>query len=280
MAEGPPVLVDIHQDEILTGEAVALDVQPLGYFLRAVGALIDVVISLALLALGSIVLSVLGAQGALSEATATIAVITVTVVAMVVLPTAVETATRGRSIGRLAVGGRIVREDGGASGFRQAFIRALVGVLEIYLTVGSVALLVGAFTPRSQRLGDLIAGTYCERTRAPRLPPPAPGLPPGLEGWAAVADVARLPDSLARRIAQFARGAETMEPVARARLAETLASEAAAHVSPVPSAPPEVVVRAVAALRRDRELTALALERSRVASLTAGFDADRDLPAR
>ena len=60
--------------------------------------------------------------------------------------------------GRWAVGGRIVRVDGGAAGFRHAFIRAFIGVLEIWLTAGAVAAIVGAFTPRTQRLGDLVAG--------------------------------------------------------------------------------------------------------------------------
>ncbi len=32
-----PRIAAIHQDEVLTGEAVALDVQPLGFFLRALG---------------------------------------------------------------------------------------------------------------------------------------------------------------------------------------------------------------------------------------------------
>ena len=43
--EGAPArvhAVEIHQDEVLTGEAVALDVQPIGFFLRALGVLIDV----------------------------------------------------------------------------------------------------------------------------------------------------------------------------------------------------------------------------------------------
>ncbi len=265
------MLVEIRQDEVLTGEAVALDVQPLGYFLRVVGALIDVLIAVALMLGAALLLGTLAGQGALSSATLQIALIVTLVLVTVVLPTTVETASGGRSLGKLAVGGRIVRADGGASGFRQALIRALVGVLEIYLTVGAVALLVGAFTPRSQRLGDLMAGTYSERTRAPRLPDPAPGLPAGLEGWAAVADVARLPDRLARRISQFAREASAMDPSARARLAQSLAAEAAPFVAPVPAVPPEVLVRAVAAVRRDREYDALRLQDQRVAALTAGL---------
>ena len=269
------MLVEIRQDEVLTGEAVALDVQPLGYFLRVVGALIDVLIAVALMLGAALLLGTLAGQGALSSATLQIALIVTLVLVTVVLPTTVETASGGRSLGKLAVGGRIVRADGGASGFRQALIRALVGVLEIYLTVGAVALLVGAFTPRSQRLGDLMAGTYSERTRAPRLPDPAPGLPAGLEGWAAVADVARLPDRLARRISQFAREASAMDPGARARLAQSMAADAAPFVAPVPAVPPEVLVRAVAAVRRDREYDALRLQDQRVAALTAGLGGAR-----
>ncbi len=179
--EGAPTrvhAVEIHQDEVLTGEAVALDVQPIGYFLRALGVLIDMVLGVIVLVLFALVTTWLAAQGLLDETVMPILVIIVLVIVMVVIPTVVETASRGRSLGKLAVGGRIVRADGGATGFRHAFIRALVGVFELWFTLGAVAALVGAFTPRSQRLGDLLAGTYSERTRTPRLPADPPGMPP------------------------------------------------------------------------------------------------------
>jgi len=280
-AAGQPILVAVHQDEVLTGEAVALDVQPIGFFLRTLGALIDVVVSVLLIIAFALLFSVLSAQGLLPENVVTIASVAMLVVVLVVVPTAVETLTRGRSLGKLAVGGRIVRADGGASGFRQAFIRALVGVLEIYFTLGAIALLVGAFTPRSQRLGDLLAGTYSERTRTPPLPGAPPGLPPGLEPWAAIADVGRIPDRLARRIAQFIRQADHLAPGQRARLAAELSAEVRPHVSPLPPADPETMLRAVVAVRRDRELRGLELEARRVAALTAGASATpRGFPRR
>lgn len=279
MSSGAAV-VEIHQDEILTGEAVALDVQPLGFFLRALGAFIDVLIGIGILLLFLFSVSWLLGEDLLEGAVMPIVTITMLVLVMVVLPTAVETATRGRSLGKLAVGGRIVRTDGGAAGFRQAFIRALVGVFEIWFTLGAVAAIVGAFTPRSQRLGDLLAGTYSERTRTPPLPPPAGGVPPHLEAWASTADVARLPDPLARRIAQFIRNAPNMQASARTRLSTSLAAEAAEHVSPVPQTDPEGFLRAVAAVRRDRELRALTLESQRVGTLTAGATDARGFPQR
>ncbi|GAA1946228.1 RDD family protein [Microbacterium deminutum] len=273
--------VEIHQDEILTGEAVALDVQPLGYFLRALGVLIDMILGVVVFVLFALVSSWLIAQGLLDAAAVPILTIGLIAAVTVVIPTVVETASRGRSLGKLAVGGRIVRADGGATGFRHALIRALVGVFELWFTVGAVAALVGAFTPRSQRLGDLLAGTYSERTRTPRLPAYAPGVPPVLSGWAAGADVARLPDRLARRVAQFVDQAHNLQPAPRMRVAASLAEEVAPLVSPVPAVDPETFLRAVVAVRRDRELRALQLEAQRVASLTnATSDVPRDFPER
>ena len=266
-------VVQIHQDEVLTGEAVALNVQPVGFFLRALGALIDFVLGIAILLLFAAILGWLGNLGLLEVSVVPILTIAVVVLVMVVVPTTVETATHGRSLGKLAVGARIVRTDGGASGFRQAFIRSLTGVLEIWLTLGGLAAVVGAFTPRSQRLGDLLAGTFSERTRTPPLPEPAPGVPPTLAAWAETADVAHLPAGLSRRMAQFVRQADHMMPSARQRVALSLAEDAAPHVSPVPQADPETFVRAVVAVRRDREARALDLQAQRVAGLTRGLDA-------
>ncbi|WP_314456055.1 RDD family protein [uncultured Microbacterium sp.] len=265
----PPVtVVHMNADEILTGEAVALDVQPVGFFLRALGAVIDFVVGVAVLVGCALLLLWMIGAGTLPESAIGIGVISLLVVVMVVLPTTVETLSRGRSLGRLAVGARIVRTDGGAAGFRQAFIRALVGVLELWFTLGAIAAVVGIFTPRAQRLGDLLAGTASERTRTRPLPPAAPGVPPGLEPWAEIADVSRLPDRLAARMSQFVRGAEALEPAARARVAASLAEAVRPFVSPHPSVDAETFVRAVSAARRDREYRALVLENSRAAALT------------
>lgn len=258
----------VHDDEVLTGEAVALDVQPVGLVLRAAGSLIDL-IAYALVYLGFLwAANELLRVGVISGDAVQIASIALLVIVFVALPVTIETASRGRSLGKLAVGARIVRADGGAIGFRHAFIRGVLGVFEIVMTLGSVALIVGMFTPRAQRLGDLAAGTYSERTRTPRLADSQTLLPPGMEGWASVADVARIPDRIGRRLNQFVSGAEAMYAPARARSAADLAAELAPYVSPAPHADPETNVRAVAAVRRERELRSLSLQSERVAQLT------------
>ncbi|MCE4025719.1 RDD family protein [Microbacterium sp. Au-Mic1] len=254
-------------DEVLSGEAVAIEVQPVGLFFRALGALIDAALSWAVF-FGYIAVRywMLGAFGdpALDRILAVLALVT----AFVIVPCTIETLTHGRSLGRLAVGGRIVRVDGGAAGFRHALIRALIGVFETYLTFGAVAFLTAAFTARSQRLGDLVAGTYSQKVRTPRLAARVPVMPPGLESWAAIADVARMPDRLARRISQFLDSAPQLMPAARARIAHELLAEATPFISPVPAAAPEAVLVAATVLRRERERRALALADARVQRLS------------
>lgn len=255
-------------DEVLSGEAVAIDVQPIGFLLRAAGAIIDLLVGLAVFLLTLFLRIWLLDIGVLDQATDTIALIASIVISFVVLPITIEVALKGRSLGKLAVGGRIVRIDGGATGFRHAFIRALLGVLEIYMTLGSVAVLAGAFSARSQRLGDMVAGTYSQRVRTPKLIPSVPVLPPMLAGWAQIADVARLPDRLARRISQFLQSAPRMVPAARAKVAQDLLAEASPFVSPPPPAAPEVALIGITVLRRERERRALQNADRRAEKLT------------
>ncbi|HKH07468.1 MAG TPA: RDD family protein [Agromyces sp.] len=245
---------------VLTGEAVALDVRPASALIRGGGSAIDVLLSVLLFVGLLLAVSGLGVDEAAFRAI----LIGGVVFCIVVVPTAVETASRGRSLGKLALGLRVVRDDGGATGFRHAFIRALVGVLEIYMTLGGLAVLVGFLNPSSKRLGDLLAGTHAQVERVPKLPSTAFGVPPELVGWAAIADVARLPDPLARRVASFFANAAHLVPESRARLAASLAAEVTPFVSPVPDAPAERFLAGVAALRRERDLAALRLEGERM----------------
>jgi uncharacterized RDD family membrane protein YckC len=257
--------------ELVTGEAVTLDVRPASYLLRAAGTIIDWLVSL-LVMFGCILLLV-ATGGGLDDALLRALVILILVFGMVVLPTTVELATRGRSLGRLAVGARIVRDDGGAIGFRHAFIRALTGVLEIFMTFGGIAALTGLLSARSKRLGDLLAGTYSQLERVPKARPLTLLLPPQLAGWAQTADVGRLPDRLARRIAQFLRQAPQLTPAARLGLSTELAREASAYVSPLPPVDAETFLVGVALLRRDRDARGLALEQERLQRLTPVLDA-------
>lgn len=262
--------LDDTDDALVVGEAVALDVVPASIVLRGAAALLDALCLLALLVMLLLGLSrVMPADIDSGWAAAT--QIVVMVVVFVLVPAAVETVTRGRSVGRYALGTRVVRVDGGAVSFRHAFTRALVGLLELWLTVGSLALLVALFGSRPRRLGDLLAGTVVQHERLRRSVDPVVTLPPSLVGWAGVADVRRLPQRLENRIAAFFRGAGTVQPGLRAEVARSLAAEVAEYAQPVPTVPAEEFLAGVVALRRARDLRAFTgrartLERASVAA--------------
>ena len=250
---------------MITGEAVMLDVKPAGFVLRATGGLIDYI-----LYMGAFIASAIGAIYWLGTAGADDAafmavLISLLVMFVFVIPTAVEIATRGRSLGKLIVGARIVRDDGGAISVRHAIVRGLTGAIEIYLTAAGLAILIGLLNSKSKRMGDLLAGTYSQLERVPQPVEATRPLPMQLQDWAAVADVAKLPDRLSRRIAHFLAQAERMLPASRLKHANELANEASRYVSPMPLVDPETFLVAVAALRRDRELRRLIGEQKQLA---------------
>ena len=252
---------DERLDELITGEAVALDLRPASFVLRAAGAIIDWLVYFGTYLVLALVFFNIAGQLGLDEAITRAITIVGLVLAIVVIPTAVETLSQGKSLGKLAIGARIVRDDGGSIGFRHAFIRALTGVFEIYFTFGGMAAIVALLNGRAKRLGDLVAGTYSQHERVAKLVPPAFGMPAELVEWSRTADVAKLPDALARRVAQFLSQATAMTPDSRSRLARQLANEIAVFVSPLPSSEAEPFLAAVAVLRRDREFAALTLEK-------------------
>ena len=257
-------LDDAPVDELMTGEAVALDLRPTGLVLSAAGAAIDFLVYSGAYVLVLVIFFSIAASGRSEDAVYGIVAVVALVGCLVVAPATVELLSRGKSLGRLAVGARIVRDDGGAVGFRQVAIRSFAGLVDFYMTLGGLALIVGLLSPRAKRLGDLIAGTYSQYERVAGQPIAVFGLPVQLTAWATVADVARLPDALSRRIGQFLSQAPHLDPARRVAQAASLAQEASAFVSPVPSIDPELFLAGVAVLRRGREADALALTPQRL----------------
>ncbi|MEU6134519.1 RDD family protein [Nocardioides sp. NPDC047086] len=259
------------EDDLVTGDAVALDLPAAGLGMRLLSGLIDVIVVTALLIVTLFVF--MTAAPATDEALAWAAYIAATASVLLVFPTIIETLTRGRSLGKLALGLRTVRDDGGAISFHHAFVRALIGVVEIYATSGTVAFLTAMIHPRGKRLGDIAAGTYVIRVRVPLRPPAPIRMPPELAAWASRADVATLPVGLSLAVRRFLSGevGTYTDPVRRHALAERLATHVQTYVAPgpPPGTPPEAYLAAVLATRRDRDAARLARDEELRARLTA-----------
>jgi uncharacterized RDD family membrane protein YckC len=240
-------------DDLVTGEAVALELPAAGIALHALSGFLDVSIAVLALMVGVFFTPLLtgGADDAIAGAATTVLLVLV----FVIFPTTMETLTRGRSIGKLATGLRTVRDDAGPIGFRHALTRALIGVVEIWLLFGVPALVSGLVSSKGKRLGDHAAGTYVVRERVHLTLPPPPMMPPDLAAWAAGADIARLPDGLAMAVRQFLMRAPLLSPSSRATLGIQLHDEVATYVAPAPPAGihPELILAAVIADRRRRD---------------------------
>lgn len=247
-------------DDLVTGEAVALDLPPAGLGSRIASGLIDVVVTLLLLVLVILFFTLAALQT--DEALLTVATIGTMIVVFLVFPTTMETLTRGRSVGKLALGLRTVRDDAGPISFQHAFVRALVGVVEVYAFTGVPAFFSAMLSSRGQRLGDYAAGTYVVRDRFRlQLPAPAP-MPEHLAFWARRADVTTLPSGLALAVRQYLGRLPGLDPASRERVGAALAEQVAAYVAPPP--PPGTTapdyLSAVVATRRERDQARLARE--------------------
>lgn len=245
--------MDAVEDEILTGEGVALSTGAAAVTNRMLSGLIDLVVyGVPALAMLVWLTSATGlANGAIQRAVAIGSV----AVMLIVVPALVETLSRGRSVGRLACGLRIVRDDGGPVSFRHTFTRALVGLVEFFLTLGLMALTVSVLSARAKRLGDMLAGTYAMRVRGSKRALPPLAMPPQLEAWAPTTDIVRLPDGLALTCRMFLARAATLRPDSRARLGTELGERISHYVSPAPPEPvhPELLIAAVLVERGRRE---------------------------
>lgn len=240
--------------DLVTGEAVPLELRLAKLPSRALALLLDAVI-LAVVGLGLLLLLAQVAPG-VDEALAAALVIAGTVFLLVVIPTTIETLTRGKSVGKAAAGLRVVRDDGGPIRFRHALVRALAGVFaDFLLTLGVGAMVCSLLNSRDKRIGDVLAGTVVIRERIPSTSAPLPLLDPRLAPWAASLELSRLPDRLALAARSLLARAPQLAPDVRTRLAVDLATEVAAVVSPPPppGLPPWDYLAAVLAERRRRD---------------------------
>jgi uncharacterized RDD family membrane protein YckC len=248
-------------DEIVTGEAVRLELRPATFASRAVSGTIDVLVQVAVLAALFVVAARLG--GTIDDAAASALYLTIAVLVLVGVPVTVETLTRGRTLGKLVMGLRTVRDDGGPIRFRHALVRGLLEFVEVFLLFGVPALFSSLISAQGKRLGDVVAGTYVVRERGAARPAPPPQMPPQLAGWARHADIARLPDGMALAVRQFLGRAPSLHLSSRLSLGVELAEAVSRHVapSPPPGTHPEEFLAAVLAERRRRDVERLARER-------------------
>ncbi|MDQ0910099.1 putative RDD family membrane protein YckC [Streptomyces canus] len=240
--------------ELVTGEAVALELRPAKLPSRALAVLIDLIVAMVVYI--AVTVALVAASASLDDAAQVALSIAAFLLVLVGGPIAVETLSHGRSLGKLAVGLRVVRDDGGPIRFRHALVRGAIGVIEILMTFGVVACIASLVSARGRRLGDVFAGTLVVRERIPVgpsgfVPPP----PPWLSGRFSGLDLSAVPDGLWLAIRQYLTRMHQLDPQVGWAMAERLASDLAAHTgTPAPQdVPPGAYLAAVVQERQARE---------------------------
>jgi len=264
---------------LVSAEAVEIELRPARLPSRAIALFIDCLIMIApgFLVVGMVRAILRSFDEALGSAALTVG----TVVIFVGYPVLCETFLRGRTIGKSALGLRVVREDGGPLRARHAFTRALVGLavefpgllmFTIFWPAGIVTMLGSA---QGRRLGDLAAGTLVvhERDAAPwRV---APAMPRELASWAATLDLSAVGDELAVEMRQLVSRVRDLREPYRTHLFDQIAGEVAAKITPPP--PPGttswLLLVAVLAERRRRQEARLVTGRTMTYQLLPGFGA-------
>ncbi|MFJ5050521.1 RDD family protein [Streptomyces sp. NPDC088719] len=215
--------------DLVTGDAVVLGLRPARLPSRALASAIDLAVTFVVFILVSVVLGI--ASVSLDEAA--IAAIGVASFLLVLIggPVAVETLSHGRSLGKLACGLRVVRDDGGPIRFRHALVRGAMGLVEILMTFGAVASVASLVSARGRRIGDVFAGTLVIRERVAAtgrsvaVPPP----PPWLVGRFARWDLSAVPEELWLAIRQYLTRMQQLDPGVGRSIAERLAGELVAR---------------------------------------------------
>ena len=242
--------------DVVTGDAVVLDVQIAQLPVRALSAMIDVTVIFIGYLIGVMLWAATLAQfdSALSGAV----LIIFTVLVLVGYPLVFETATRGRSLGKMALGLRVVSDDGGPERFRQALFRALAGVVEIWMFFGGPAVICSLLSPKGKRIGDMFAGTVVISERAPKMSLP-PTMPPSMAWWASSLQMSGLGAEQAELARQFLARASQLDPRVRDQMAYRITGEVVSRISPPPppGTPPHYILAAVLAERHRRELVRL-----------------------
>ncbi|MFE6666008.1 RDD family protein [Streptomyces sp. NPDC057697] len=264
--------------ELVTGDAVVLGLRPAKLPSRALALAIDLAVVGAAFVVVSIGLAV--ATAGLDDAAFAAVSVAAFLLVLVGGPVAVETLSHGRSLGKLACGLRVVRDDGGPIRFRHALVRGAMGVVEILMTLGVVACVASLVSARGRRLGDVFAGTLVVRERVPAgraaaVPPP----PPWLVGRFAGLDLSAVPDSLWLAVRQYLTRMHQLDAQVGRSMAERLAGELAGRTGvPVPAEVPAGAYLAAVVNERQARDARKVYAAARDAAARNGFEAASGQP--
>lgn len=270
-------------DAVVTPEAVVLDFETAGLASRLLAGLIDVAAQGVLLFV--VLIAAAGLATGFSSGGAAGALVYVAVFLVLFgYPAVLETLWRGRTLGKAAMGLRVVTAEGMPVRFRHAAIRSMMGLVDKWSASGAIGVVTVLLTRRNQRLGDLVAGTIVLRERRSSRPLAAIAFaaPPGLERYCATLDVAGLSRRDYVAIRSFLLRAHTLRPDLRFTLARELSRPLQERLRATVPADlhPEVWLACVLAAQQSRSATLASARSTSVWDDLGGEDPPPPLPTQ
>jgi uncharacterized RDD family membrane protein YckC len=263
----------------VTPDAVELDVDVATVGSRGIAYLLDLSVVLGALLLIQLAQLLFGGGGFVEGWFAIAVLLIAAFVVQFGYPIGFEVLWRGRTLGKAAMGLRVVTIEGAPVGFRHATIRAVAGLLELLPTLGMIAIVSSFSSSRGQRLGDLAAGTVVIRERHTGLEVRSMvyPVPVGWDGYYRQLDVTTLGSEDRAVIRDALRRADRLAPRVRSEVMEEVGAAIVDRVAPPP--PPgidaETWLRCVAARIAARGDAARIAARGDAARIAARGDAAR-----
>ncbi|MEZ5377496.1 MAG: RDD family protein [Acidimicrobiales bacterium] len=150
----------LHHSSVVTPEAVLLEFRAAGLGSRILAKAIDAFLQLMLFTF------VLAPVGAFASGAPVVATVLTGVLGFLFIfgYPVTEAFMSGQTLGKKIMGIRVVTTEGGPVQFRHAAVRSLIALIEFVLPPGGAMAMIAALTSRrSQRIGDMAAGTIVVR---------------------------------------------------------------------------------------------------------------------
>ncbi len=242
---------------LANAEGIDLDLRLAGIGSRGVALLIDLAVQSATLLLVALVASAFDAWGIAALAIATFLI-------LLGYPILSEAMASGKTLGKAVMRIAVVSTDGTPITFLAAVIRNVVRLVDSLPGTYFVGIATVLVTERSQRVGDLAAGTLVIHTGRPTLPGPSAfevgaveavgsgpvaQAPDGFEHW----DVSSVTSEEVAAVRTFLQRRSDLETGHRANLAQTLAFQLMPKVAGVPlEGGPEAFLERVVTVKLNR----------------------------
>lgn len=210
--------------EVETPDHVVLRYDLAGAGNRGFAAVVDFLLALVIVFTANLILSWVGLFNQATFAVVGGITLIVTLVLIWAYFILLEWLWNGQTIGKRMYRLRVINEDGSPAQFTAVLIRNLLRLVDFLPAFYGLGVLVIVLSPKSQRLGDLAAGTYVVRAPRPQVDwfslrtvtPLGTGL---------TAETRRMPGEAQRLVREFVAREAQLAPTERARIAALIAAK-------------------------------------------------------